>query len=368
MKRFICIVTFLCSLLAVQQVTAQPPKRRAQQEKEKAQSAPELSVRAKAQFTGQVSMPEEVIWKREIYRTLDLKNEKNAALYFPVEPIGKRMNLFTFIFKLLAEGKIPAYEYRLDGMEVLTADNRINFRDFLDRFHIYYEEVIEKKDTLLRIDNSDIPSSEVLSYFIKEDWYFDQRSSTMNAKVVAICPVLHRTGDFSTEVVKSPMFWLNYNDISPYLSQMAVMTSDLNNTANLNMNDYFTARLYKGDIYKTTNMLNQTLSQYCPTDSALIKEQNRIEGQLKAFNDNLWESTRIKPVTEEVKDSVVMAKQEDSSKSKAVKRNSKKKGVDRAEASSSSSTKKSTKVKKESSKSSKSSSSGPRVSVRRQRR
>lgn len=364
MKRFICIITFLCSLFAVQQIMAQPPKRRAQQEKEKAQSAPELSVRAKAQFTGHVSMPEEVIWKREIYRTLDLKNEKNAALYFPVEPMGNRMNLFTFIFKLLAEGKIPAYEYRLDGNEVLTKDSRINFRDLLDRFHIYYEEVVEKEDTLLRIDNSDIPSSEVLSYFIKEDWYFDQRSSTMNTKVIAICPVLHRTGDFSTEVVKSPMFWLNYNDVSPYLSQMPVMTSDLNNTANLNMNDYFTARMFKGDIYKTTNMLNQTLNQYCPTDSALVKEQNKIEGQLKAFNDNLWESTRIKPV-EEVTDSVTLAKEE-GSKSKAVKRNSKKKGVDNTKELPSSSTKKDKKVKKESTKSAKP--SGPRVSVRRQRR
>ena len=369
MKRFICIVTFLCSLFAVQQIMAQPPLRRAQQEKKESQSAPELSVRAKAQYTGQVPMPEEVIWKREIYRTLNLKDEKNAALYFPVEPIGNRMNLFTFIFKLMAEGKIPAYEYRLDGTESLTAENRINFRDLLDRFHIYYEEQIEKRDTLLRIDNSDIPSSEVLSYFIKENWYFDQRSSTMNAKVVAICPVLHRTGDFSTEEVKSPMFWLDFNDISPYLSQVPVMTSDLYNTSNLNVDDYFTARMYKGEIYKTTNMLNQTLSQYCPTDSALVKEQKRIEGQLKAFNDNLWESTRIKPV--EPVDSVALAK-ESTGKSRdkvaSVGRNSKKKGTDNAAASSTST--KQEKVKKESSKASKSSSSssGPRVSVRRQRR
>lgn len=370
MKRFICSWILFCALFAVQQATAQPPLRRVQQEqKESKSSAPELSVRAKSQYTGQLTVPGDLLWTREIYRTLDLKEAKNAALYYPVEPVGNRVNLFTFIFKLLAENKIPAYEYRLDGTEVLTEDNRIRFKDLLDRFHIYYEEQIEKRDTSFRIDNSDIPSSEVLSYFIKENWYFDQRSSTMNAQVTAICPVLHRTGDFSMDVVKSPMFWLDYNDIAPYLVQMPVMTSDLNNTSNLNANDFFVSRLYKGDIYKTTNMLNQTLSQYCTTDSALVKEQERIEGQLQAFDDNLWESTRDKKAAEAVKnDTVAVAAADGEAKEPAatVKRNSKKKGRDNAEAAKPAAATKE-KVKKASTKSSKAS-SGPRVSVRRERR
>ena len=37
--------------------------------------------------------------------------------------MGDRMNLFSLIFKLLGQKKIPAYEYTLDGAERLTADN-----------------------------------------------------------------------------------------------------------------------------------------------------------------------------------------------------------------------------------------------------
>ena len=152
MRHTISILVFLCALLAVQQLQAQPPLRRAEQEKKKEAAVPELSVRAKAQYTGQVAMPEELIWKREIYRTLDLNEAKNSPLYYPVEPLGDRMNLFTYLFRLLAEGKIPAYEYRLDGTEVFTEESKMNFRDMLDRFHIYYEEVVEGKDTLLRAE------------------------------------------------------------------------------------------------------------------------------------------------------------------------------------------------------------------------
>ena len=362
MKRFICVVTLLCAIFTVQQIVAQPKMRRTQQENKEA--GPTLSVRAQSQYTGQLSMPEETVWNREIYRKLNLKEAKNAALYYPTEPMGERVNLFTLIFKLMAEGKIPAYEYRLDGTELLTKDNRINFKDVLDRFHIFYQEKVANKDTTLVIDNSDVPSAEVLSYFIKENWFFDQRSSTYSSKVVALCPVLHRADDFAMESTTYPMFWLDYKDLAPYLSRMPIMTSDLNNAANISIDDYFTTRLFKGDIYKTTNMLNQSLAQYCPTDSALVKEQKRIEGQLDTFGKNLWGVAQTKPEVAS-KDSVALAST-DKAEAKTITRNSKKKGQDKAVTKSTSSSS-STKVKKSSSNSSKSS-SGPRVSVRRQRR
>lgn len=347
MKRFICIMALLCTALGMYQAAAQPKARKAKQEVK--ESGPALSVRAQTQYTGQINMPQEVTWKREIYRTLDLKQERNSALYYPVEPIGDRMNLFTLIFKLIADGKIPAYEYRLDGTEALTADYKVKFKDVLDRFHILYQikEDGQTRDTLYSIDNSDIPSNEVLSYFIKEVWYFDQHSSTYNSKVVAICPVLHRSGDFSMEVTKYPMFWLDYTDLSPYLVRMNVMTSNLNNASNISLDDYFATRQFKGDIYKTTNMLNQTLAQYCTTDSAMVKEQKKIEGQLKAFEEHLWEnpSDLIVKKDSSSKVSVPLATE------KSVKMSSKRKVA----------TAPTVKVKKEKS-------SAPKASVRRQRR
>ena len=351
MKRFICIMVFLCTALGMYQVAAQPKARKAKQEAKESGSA--LTVRAQTQYTGQINMPQEVIWKREIYRTLDLKQEKNTALYYPVEPIGDKMNLFTLIFKLIADGKIPAYEYRLDGTEVLTTDSKVKFKDVLDRFHIYYQikKDAQTRDTLYSLDNSDIPSNDVLSYFVKEVWYFDQHSSTYNSKVVAICPVLHRSGDFSMEITKYPMFWLNYADISPYLVRMNVMTSNLNNTANISLDDYFTTRQFKGDIYKTTNMLNQTLAQYCTTDSAMVKEQKKIEGQLKAFEDNLWEKASSDTIVKKETDT---KKSVSSATEKSVKKSSKRKSA--------TTTTSTPKVKKEKS------SSAPKASVRRQRR
>lgn len=47
-------------------------------------------------------MDEDVVWRRDIYRELDLNSEANAALsYYPVEPKGNQTNLFTTIFRLM---------------------------------------------------------------------------------------------------------------------------------------------------------------------------------------------------------------------------------------------------------------------------
>ena len=84
------------------------------------------------------------------------------------------------------------------------------------------------------------------------------------------------------------MFWVRYDDIAPFLSKQTIMTSNLNNAATMSVDDYFTRNQYKGKIYKTTNMLGRTLAQYCPTDSAMTAEQNKIERELKDFEKNIF--------------------------------------------------------------------------------
>lgn len=263
---------------------AQPKSRiQAQAEAEK-KAETSLSERAKAQYTAQMPAPSDVVWKRDIYRTLDMTKEKNAALYYPVEPLGDRVNLFTLIIRLVADGKVPAYEYRSDGNELFTEDNKYKVTDMLDKFYIYYED----KGGKLTIADSDIPSGEVLSYFIKESSFYDQRTATYTTRVTAICPVLHRSGDFGSETTKYPMFWLNYDEVSPYFGMTPLMTSSYNNVSNMSIDDYFVRSLYEGDIYKTANLQNKLLAQYCPNDTAMKAEQQRIEKELVTFENKLW--------------------------------------------------------------------------------
>lgn len=233
-------------------------------------------------------MQEDVVWRRDIYRELKLTEDTNAGLYYPVEPVGSQMNLFTYIFKLMMNGPnrggIAAYNYRMDGNEMFTDSARVKPLQFLDNYHIFYE----RTDHGIRLDNSDIPSGEVKGYYLKESAYYDQGTSTFHRKVVALCPIMYREDDFGDGEVKYPLFWVRYDDLAPFLSKQIIMTSNLNNAATMSVDDYFTMNLYQGKIYKTTNMLGKTLAQYCPTDSAMAAEQKKIERELTDFEKTIY--------------------------------------------------------------------------------
>lgn len=265
-------------------MNAQPAARRQEQQQKNASNAQNLTTRARISYPTAAPMSEDVVWRRDIYREINLEDDANAGLYYPIEPAGSQMNLFTYIFKLMMSPNLTAYEYRLDGNEVFTDSAKLNRKAFLDNYHIYYE----RTNRGVRIDDSDIPSREVKSFYVKEAAYYDQASATFHTKVIALCPIMTREDDFGDAPQKYPLFWVKYDDLAPFLSKQIIMTSNLNNAATMSMDDYFTKNMYKGPIYKTTNMLGKTLRQYCPTDSALTKEQKRIEQELAAFEKNIW--------------------------------------------------------------------------------
>lgn len=301
---FTALILSSCLALTAQ---AQPKARRAQAQA--AKGTPALTTRAQLSFPTAAAMSDDVTWRRDIYRELDLTDARNAALYYPAEPTPTEMNLFTYIFKLMLTGQVRAYEYRLDAGEVFTDSARVRPLALLDNYHIFYE----RRDGKLRIENADIPSREVKSYYIKESAYYDQATSTFHRRVTALCPVLSREDDFGDGTAKYPLFWMRYDDLAPFLTKHTVMTSDLNNAAVMSADDYFTRNLYNGKIYKTNNLLGRTLAGYCEGDTALAREQARIEAELAAFEKGVYGD----PARRDSLDSIANAK---TMKPKAAKR------------------------------------------------
>ena len=340
------------------QAEAQPARRRVKPND--ADKAEKTVDRASLQFPVAVEVPEDVVWRRDVYRQLDLTLDKNAPLYYPVEPSAGQINLFTYLFDLLLTGKITAYQYKLDGNESFTSCDKVDVKELLERYHIYYEE----QNGRPRVNASDIPSAEVSRYYIKESSYFDQRTSTFRTKVTALCPVLMRGDDFGGEATPYPLFWLKYDDISTYLARHTMMASNYNNVTNMTAADYFSMNLYDGKIYKTNNMQGKVLANYCKTDSAMANEQKRIEKQLSDFEKHVWGHDDSVAVDSTAAKEAVETKKEKASRTT---RNSR-----RASASSDDS-KKAKAEKTKVSKTRRGSSGGggastPRVTVRRQRR
>ena len=317
MKKSLLLVILM---MVVVGMNAQPTKRRVTTSNAAAQAAQQkkqqtVSDRASMSFPTAAEMPEDVVWKRDIYRTLDLMQDKNAPLYYPVEPIGRQVNLFTYLFRLMLTGRITAYTYKLDGVESFEAKDKLAVKDVLDRYGIYYEE----KDGKYTVENNDVPSAEVTRYYIKESVYLD---------------------------------------VAPWLAKLPMMASNYNNVNNMTADDFFTMNRYEGRIYKTNNMQGRALANYCKTDSDMVKEQKKIENEISLFQNNVWGHLSHE-------DSLRIARQDSIAAAQGKQKNVKAKSTTTASRSSSSA-----RASRSSSagKSGGSSSSAPRVSVRRQRR
>lgn len=290
MKRTLFIM--LCCAAAALSAVAQPAKRRADTTTKTTtttKTAPQGA--SYRDFPVAQTMPADVDWRRDVYRSLDLSKDANAVLYYPTTPQDGKMNLFHYIFRLLLRKQIHAYDTNLDASVDFSDGNQITALELMKgkKMQTYYEE----KNGRIRVNDADIPSDEVKKYYIKESVYYDQNTATFHSKVIALCPVLYRNDldlDFGTmtETAGVPLFWVKFEELEPYLGKLMLMGSNYNNASVMSADDYFTLHQYQGDIFRTVNLQDKLLSEYCATDSDVIKERARIETQLTDFEKHVW--------------------------------------------------------------------------------
>lgn len=260
-------------------------------QKQEETSGPKITDRMQGFFDNPKTHDADMAYMREIYRSLDLKNvDENTPLYFPEDIVDGQQNLFRILLGLVVDGKVPAYEY-LDGREVFTDQYRIKVGDMLDRFDIYYQTQGNDKNLKYIIEEADVPTTQVLKYYIIEKWEFDRRSNRMKTHVEAICPVLTRNADYGGDA-NYPMFWVKFDQLRPYLAQQYVFLTDDNNLPQYSLDDYFNLGMYKGDIYKTKNLRNLSMAQMFPDEDDLKRAQDSIDHRLREFGKDMWVPTR----------------------------------------------------------------------------
>ena len=273
-------------------------QRRAQREQEQETQANGISMRAKNYADQQIKDTEAAPWRRVVYRQLSIDSLANAPIFRPVRPSGQLQSLFSLLFKCFNDGDITVYEYEDLGYENLTPERQLRFEDFLDRFGIVYDkDPSQTGNRAFKILPVDIPTQSIRSYYVKEEYYYDVKTSDVSSQIVAICPVMD--DEISMEgSVRIPLFWVKYSDLQPYLSQQPVMLSTKNNATTATMDDFFSLNLYRGQISMTLGGETAELNSEMSDSTAMAARQafsNQIEGELKQFEESLYGTEYTKP-------------------------------------------------------------------------
>lgn len=222
----------------------------------------------------------DIFWEKRMWRVIDFKEKMNLPFAYPKLPLAQ------ILIDLVKSGEVTAFNPLDDEFATPYTAEQVNAKLYrVDSVPIFdpntYEETIQ-------VIESEFDPIWVTKLWIKEDWIFDEETSTMVCRIVGIAPVRELVDENSGLVIGDEvMFWLHYPSLRDYLATKPVF-NNFNDAVRLSWEDIFEMRLFSSYIIKESNVYDRTIENYATGIDAVL-ESERLKEKLFRFEHELWE-------------------------------------------------------------------------------
>lgn len=220
----------------------------------------------------------DVYWHRRVWRVIDVKEKMN--LPFRYEGIDWA-NLSPFITTLrdaALSNEVTMYDDENFKRPLLAADVQRRGAGF-DTIMMQDFEGNPTHDTV--IEHPFNPNN-VLHWRVKEDWFFNKKTSQMQVRIMGIAPLY-----FDEEAkIEYPLFWVYYPGVRNLLARAEVFNPK-NDAQRWSFEDILEMRMFSSTIIKESNVFDRRIQDYATGVDAL-RESDRVKDDIFTYEHDLW--------------------------------------------------------------------------------
>lgn len=221
----------------------------------------------------------DIFWEKRVWRVIDTREKMNLPFAYPERPF------FSILMDAAEAGEITVYSVEDDKFsQRLTPDEVKAMGASVDTITTFDPVTYEEK---IEVVTNDINPEDVKRFRLKEIWFFDEETSTLQVRILGIAPLLdvkdENTGEFRYE---QPMFWVYYPEARETLARERVFNFK-NDSTNQTWEDLLEARFFSSYIIKASNVHDRRLQEYL-SGVDLLLESEKIRQEIFNFEHDLW--------------------------------------------------------------------------------
>ena len=220
----------------------------------------------------------DIHWQRRVWRVIEVSEKQNLPFQYNNVDWQDIKPLITILLDAVKSGEISAYnedffETRV-GLDEITGRGGAGY-DTVPRYDAQGEII---GDTV--IFNEFNPSL-VTKFRIKEDWFIDKETSTMQCRIVGVAPIIkdETVGDIV-------LFWGYYPELRKVLVKEDVF-NPRNDAVRYSWDDLMEARMFSSYVMKESNVFDRRISEYAAGIDALM-ESERVKNDIFEKEHDMW--------------------------------------------------------------------------------